>query len=216
MTFSEIDSPSCENGSLPHNVYGCDFDIPPELDCPDGEQFNFNGSCNGFEQVLVPRSAAPVEFAEGSLVEETSGSADLSIFEDLLNRNNELTSDSLGELETLNGTASELLDCLKNEGDCNSEAPDNIPYDKLTARDGFDDAYLRLTSAPLLNAVGNVVDLAPTGAGTCPKPSFSTFGDSFTIDLHCELYSSVAPVISAVMMFFVWPFLGWRRFSDNW
>lgn len=66
-------------------------------------------------------------------------------------------------------------------------------------------AWERMKDAPIINAGAEVFGAFPSG-GACPELSFSMslFNNNQTIStrLHCDLYSSIAPALSAVMLAF--------------
>lgn len=73
----------------------------------------------------------------------------------------------------------------------------------LGAVDGAGEAvqamFAQLKEAPIYAAVANIGTGIP--GGTCPAPSFEAFGQTLSLEGMCEIFESVATVISAVMLF---------------
>lgn len=79
-------------------------------------------------------------------------------------------------------------------GDGAPDLDENVP--------GFGDTFTTVwdgfNNAPIVDAVNGLGDGVPAGPGSCPKPSFTVFDESYTIDAHCQLLDQVKPVLSVV------------------
>ena len=54
-------------------------------------------------------------------------------------------------------------------------------------------------AAPIAGVASSLTGLSDAG-GTCPAPSFSIFGTTFTLDFHCQVWPDIAPVIEAAAL----------------
>lgn len=71
-----------------------------------------------------------------------------------------------------------------------SSTPDEVASDIIT----------RLYAAPLVAMVGNITGIFDLSGAQCPAPTFSAFNTSFVLDGHCSLYSTIAGILSTVMI----------------
>lgn len=126
---------------------------------------------------------------------------------------------STGDNADLIAALDRLTDAIEDEegsGPCDPEQPDYAEcagfvsdaepgtQDGLTTVTDIDqigsDVYTRLGNVPLVLAVDNVADVFNVGPQACPSPSFSLYGETFTIDMHCTILQQFTGTLSAIML----------------
>lgn len=116
----------------------------------------------------------------------------------------EMEGETLETLEGIEDGIAELVDIFSQEGTgAGSSFEDQSVGDTMG---GFSEA---INDVPVIAAVNNLAN-AFAGSGTCPTPSFTIFGTSFSFDYHCTLYANVAGLLSAAMLVF-WSLIGIRE-----
>jgi hypothetical protein len=114
---------------------------------------------------------------------------------------------NLGDIRTgignLNNTASEI----------NDKIPETVTYGDFITEEPLDDSLVgfhsSISGAPIVQAAVNVAGAFSSG-GECPAPTFDAFGQSFSLNYHCTLYSSISGILSSAMIAF-WLLVGIRH-----
>ena len=118
------------------------------------------------------------------------------------------------------GTGSGSSD--SNSGPCDPSQPDyyqcldtplgNLPVHSQSDASTFDEANAnfkaRLDGAPVVQAFSGMADIVNVDAGQCPEFSIdfpSPINTTASTDIHCTLMTTIAPVLSAVMIVvYIW------------
>lgn len=94
------------------------------------------------------------------------------------------------------GTSSGSGDCAST----NSCTSGTVPtYPDVPTIESSTNAYLTaLRSTPIVAALSGISAAIP--AGTCPAPTITLFGHSFTLDAQCTLFDTLATALGAIFM----------------
>jgi hypothetical protein len=68
-----------------------------------------------------------------------------------------------------------------------------------TYAETLDTFMVSLRAAPLLAPL-STLGAAASITGQCPTPSFQAFGQTFTFELHCQLWQQVEPLLAPLML----------------
>jgi hypothetical protein len=104
-------------------------------------------------------------------------------------------------------TLGEAKDALVTIKDKISEEPGAFPSlgEAPSFGESLDAFWQSVSTAGIGGALSGIT--ANTTAGECPTASFEALGSSFTFDLHCQVFPSIAEVLSVVMLC-VWAWVG--------
>ena len=221
MTFGVADLPTCQNGAAFDPLLGCDYEIAEDVICPDGQQQNANTACVDRLVVAVPIVAPSAEFVGGIItggvgVGDSDGEvgSDSSAIVAAINK----TTDAVRDGNTIASSQLESLQSIEEclTGECGDlSLPSVLDNDLSTSQTAFSEFQSRVSSAPIVSALGNIVNVGNFGnGGTCPVFDLVLFGVPISTILHCDLWNTVAPIISTFMMVY-WTLLAYRKFTDN-
>lgn len=214
----------CAHGGVADPVIGCDYNPPTNSCDQQGLPFDSFGNCvtPPIEQVLTPNQPPP--FTGGEPTPTTSTPTTTTTTTEQTTTVNPVTGETTitntttitttgegeGEGETGAGecdpTAANYAECIGIPGTGETTYSDQSGETMQQSAEGY---YDSLSTVPIIAATSGIANIF-SGTGTCPTPSFSAFGDTFTIDLHCTIYSNIAGIFSAVMLVF-WSIVGVRN-----
>lgn len=227
----EANAFSCISTTPPNDVcdgskYDCDGD--GKIDDQDGDGCVDNGGLNDFV------SCSGIDPVTGNETGDGEGGAGPS------DPNDPWTGENIGEdtpgskgTGACDPTAKDYAECSGFNGGLSKGDSDNLKdtaitlgeikglfegksggtgsglYDEQSVQQSFEGLYSGLSAVPVFAAASNF-GASLSGAGACPVPTFDAFGSTYSINMHCTIYDSIAGILSAVMLL-VWSVAGIRH-----